>query len=165
MKLDEYQELARRTSGSSSIIEKLTNGVMGLCGESGEVIDIVKKWAFQGHDLYTSGIKEELGDVLWYIAEICDAVGLSLSAVAEANIEKLKKRYPDGFEVEKSINRQVMRSSEPPEEPRDPLTTDMGALVNELRKDKTEGSYYHGWQSVLACAIMVNSDIEHERAN
>lgn len=86
----------------------LINGVMGLCGESGEVIDIVKKHLAQGHELDRDKIIKELGDVAWYMAEIATVLDVELEEVLAQNIEKLKKRYPDGFDVEKSIHRDQM---------------------------------------------------------
>lgn len=86
----------------------LINGVMGLCGESGEVIDIVKKHLAQGHELDRDKIIKELGDVAWYMAEIATVLDVELEEVLAQNIEKLKKRYPDGFDVEKSIHRDEM---------------------------------------------------------
>jgi NTP pyrophosphatase (non-canonical NTP hydrolase) len=75
---------------------------MGLCGESGEAIDIVKKWMAQGHDLDKEHLFKELGDIAWYLAEAATALDVSLEDVFIANIEKLKKRYPNGFEEGKS---------------------------------------------------------------
>lgn len=83
----------------------LINSVMGLCGESGEAIDIVKKWLAQGHELDKERLAKELGDVAWYLAEAATALDLSLEQILQANIDKLKKRYPDGFEVERSLVR------------------------------------------------------------
>lgn len=83
----------------------LVNGVMGLCGESGEVIDIVKKMQFQGHNLDKKKLKEELGDVAWYLAICCEAIGVSLGDVMLGNVEKLRRRYPNGFEISRSVNR------------------------------------------------------------
>ena len=83
----------------------LLNGVMGLCGESGEVIDIVKKHISQGHALNKEKLIEELGDVAWYLAETAYALGIDLETVLAGNIQKLKERYPEGFSIEKSINR------------------------------------------------------------
>lgn len=103
---NEYQKLAMKTLNPSlNKKEVMINAVMGLCGESGEVSDIVKKHLFQGHELDVEKIKKELGDVLWYIAEMCEALDLELDKVMEANIEKLSKRFKDGFTVEESINR------------------------------------------------------------
>jgi NTP pyrophosphatase (non-canonical NTP hydrolase) len=85
----------------------MLNGALGLCGEAGETADIVKKHFFQGHDLDKEDLKNEMGDCLWYIAVLAHSAGIELHEVARYNIEKLKKRYPDGFSFEKSINRQV----------------------------------------------------------
>ena len=84
----------------------LINGVMGLCGESGEAIDIVKKHLAQGHELDREKLIKELGDVAWYLAETAYALDVSLDKVLRGNIEKLKARYPEGFDAEKSKNRQ-----------------------------------------------------------
>ena len=85
----------------------LINGVMGLCGEAGEAIDIVKKHLAQGHELDREGLIKELGDVAWYLAETATALGIDLDEVLERNIDKLKKRYPEGFSAEKSQHRQA----------------------------------------------------------
>ncbi|MCC8103635.1 MAG: nucleoside triphosphate pyrophosphohydrolase family protein, partial [Clostridiales bacterium] len=79
--------------------------VMGLCGESGEASDIVKKWLAQGHELDKEHLAKELGDIAWYLAEAATALDLPLENVLQANIDKLKKRYPNGFETEKSLAR------------------------------------------------------------
>ena len=84
----------------------LINGVMGLCGESGEVIDLVKKHLAQGHSLDKEKLAKELGDVAWYVAETAYAIGYPLEEILRMNIDKLKARYPDGFDPEKSINRE-----------------------------------------------------------
>ena len=83
----------------------LINGVMGLCGESGETIDIVKKHLYQGHELDKEKLAQELGDIAWYLAETAYALDLPLETILRDNLEKLKKRYPEGFSVERSINR------------------------------------------------------------
>ena len=106
MTINEYQTLAMTTLNKElSNDQVLLNGVMGLCGESGEVIDIVKKHISQGHELKREKLIEELGDVAWYLAETAYALGVDLESVLQGNIDKLKKRYPDGFSVEKSVNR------------------------------------------------------------
>ena len=106
MEANEYQRLAMKTL-NPSLSEKdiLVNAVMGLCGESGEAIDIVKKHLHQGHALNKEELIGELGDVAWYLAEACAALGVSLNEVLEGNIKKLKARYPEGFDSDKSINR------------------------------------------------------------
>lgn len=106
MTINEYQKLAMTTLNPE--LDKkdvLINGVMGLCGESGEVIDIVKKHLAQGHALDKEKIIKELGDVAWYMAEIATVLDVELEDVLVQNIEKLKKRYPEGFSVENSVNR------------------------------------------------------------
>ena len=75
----------------------LINSVMGLCGESGEAIDIVKKWLAQGHELDKAKLAKELGDVAWYLAEAATALEIPLEDILAANIEKLRKRFPEGF--------------------------------------------------------------------
>ena len=106
MEINEYQKLAMVTLNKKlDKKEMLTNSVMGLCGESGEAGDLVKKHLFHGHKLDREALIKELGDVAWYLAEAAAALDISLDEVFERNIEKLKKRYPEGFSEEKSINR------------------------------------------------------------
>ena len=103
MTANEYQKLAMRTLNPQ--LDKkdfLINGVMGLCGEAGEAIDIVKKHLAQGHELDREHLIRELGDIAWYLAETAEALDVSLEEVLERNIEKLKKRYPQGFSSEHS---------------------------------------------------------------
>lgn len=107
MTVNEYQKLAMTTLNPA--LDKkdvLINGVMGLCGESGEAIDIVKKWLAQGHELDKEKLAKELGDIAWYLAETATALDLNLESIFQANIDKLKKRYPEGFNSERSIHRE-----------------------------------------------------------
>ena len=108
MTINEYQKLAMTTL-NPELNEKdvLINGVMGLCGESGEAIDIVKKHLAQGHELDKEHLAKELGDIAWYLAETATAIGYSLEDILQMNIDKLKKRYPDGFRKADSINRKT----------------------------------------------------------
>lgn len=78
---------------------------MGLNGEAGEAMDILKKVLFQGHKLDREHVALELGDIAWYLALAADAIGYDLETIFQKNIDKLKARYPDGFETEKSQNR------------------------------------------------------------
>lgn len=104
--INEYQVLAMRTLNKElSKKDVLINGVMGLCGESGEAIDIVKKHLAQGHELDKEKLAKELGDIAWYLAETAYALDLKLEDIFVMNIEKLKKRFPEGFNVEDSIRR------------------------------------------------------------
>ncbi len=106
MNINEYQELAMTTLNPAlNKKDVLINSVMGLCGESGEAIDIVKKWLAHGHELDREHLIKELGDVAWYLAEAATALDVPLEEVLQANIDKLKKRYPDGFETKRSLTR------------------------------------------------------------
>ena len=106
MTVNEYQKLAMTTLNPAlDRKDVLINGVMGLCGESGEAIDIVKKWLAQGHELDREKLAKELGDIAWYLAETATALDLDLEDIFAANIEKLKKRYPEGFDSQRSILR------------------------------------------------------------
>lgn len=106
MNANEYQKLAMTTLNPA--LDKkdvLINSVMGLCGEAGEAIDIVKKWLAHGHELDRGHLAKELGDIAWYLAEAATALDLSLDDILQANIDKLKKRYPEGFDTARSVNR------------------------------------------------------------
>ena len=106
MTINEYQQLAMTTLNPQlSRKDVLINGVMGLCGESGEAIDIVKKWLAQGHELDREKLAKELGDIAWYLAETAYALDIPLEDILQANVDKLKKRYPEGFDAQRSINR------------------------------------------------------------
>lgn len=100
-----YQELAARTDGTTNDRDRLTNASMGLSGEAGEFTDAVKKHLFHGHALDKQKLSKEIGDLLWYCAQAARALGTDLETVMVQNIEKLKKRYPEGFSSEASIAR------------------------------------------------------------
>jgi len=107
MELNQYQALALRTAGHRQDVQKtLTNTALGLAGESGEVADIIKKTFYHGHPLDREALHEELGDVLWYLAVMADALGYDLDEIAQTNVDKLRTRYPEGFSEEQSLNRQ-----------------------------------------------------------
>ena len=106
MEINDYQRLAMTTLNPA--LDKkdvLINSVMGLCGESGEAIDIVKKWLAQGHELDRARLAKELGDVAWYLAEAATALDIPLEDILRANLDKLKARYPEGFSARNSIER------------------------------------------------------------
>lgn len=106
MEFREYQELAKRTANDKNEIKyKLANYAMGLSGEAGEVTDYLKKVVFHGHSMDKDKLKDELGDVLWYLSNLAELMDIDLRDIAEHNIEKLKQRYPDGFSKERSQNR------------------------------------------------------------
>jgi NTP pyrophosphatase (non-canonical NTP hydrolase) len=107
MQLYEYQEAAQRTSRKDMTPDAhLSNAMLGLAGETGECCDLVKKRFYQdGRDIRDS-LLDELGDVLWYVAEAASAMGWTLDEIAEHNVLKLMKRYPDGFAAERSLHRE-----------------------------------------------------------
>jgi NTP pyrophosphatase (non-canonical NTP hydrolase) len=106
MNLSEYQNLAQRTSGAGGDGERrLIIAALGLTGEAGEFANMVKKLTAHGHDISPTKLADELGDVMWYVAEAASAAGLDLDDIAKMNVDKLKKRYPEGFSQERSINR------------------------------------------------------------
>lgn len=99
MTLDEYQREALRTAGSAKgDAPGLSMTALGLTGEAGEYADLVKKHLFHEHALDVVKAKKELGDVLWYVAVAASQLGLTLDQVAEANVVKLRLRYPRGFD-------------------------------------------------------------------
>ena len=107
MTINEYQYAALRTAQTDKLTasDLLINAALGLCGESGEVADLVKKHRFQGHDLDFDHIAKELGDIAWYLAVGAYAIGLDLETIFRMNIDKLKARYPDGFSTDRSLHR------------------------------------------------------------
>ena len=108
LNLKRYQTLAGRTAGAGGEGEKrLMVSALGLAGEAGEFANLVKKMTAHGHPLDPEALEDELGDVLWYLAEAATACGLDLEEVGRKNVAKLQKRYPNGFNEEDSYNRKV----------------------------------------------------------
>jgi len=122
--INEYQQLALRTESrlegpmSNARIkaynngltelkwaDRITQGLMGLSGESGECLDMLKKCLFQGHILDVKHLAKELGDVAWYLAVAANAIGYDLETILQMNVEKLKLRYPEGFDSNMSVHR------------------------------------------------------------
>ena len=106
MTVNEYHRQAMATLNPA--LDKkdvLINSVMGLCGEAGEAIDIVKKWLGQGHELDKERLARELGDVAWYLAEAAAALDMPLEQILQGNLDKLKARDPEGFSAERSRER------------------------------------------------------------
>lgn len=103
---NDYQRATLRTAPKGLSSDKLLlNGLMGLNGEAGEAIDILKKHLFQGHELNTEHMAKELGDVAWYLAISAYAIGYDLEFIMRLNVDKLKGRYPNGFDTEHSQHR------------------------------------------------------------
>ena len=112
MQLSEYQYMSKRTIPLLEDYKELaSNFSMGLSGEAGEVTDLLKKHLFHGHILEKDKLEEELGDVLFYLAGLATIHGLNLENIAEANVSKLSKRYPEGFDKDKSINREEYKNA------------------------------------------------------
>jgi NTP pyrophosphatase (non-canonical NTP hydrolase) len=100
----DFQSLISRVDVRSM---RLLHGAMGLDTESGEIMDSMKRHIIYGSDLNVVNIREELGDIMWYVALICDELGLTIEQICEDNIAKLRKRYPDKFSRELAENRDV----------------------------------------------------------
>ena len=106
MNIKEYQEKAKRTVNTNlQFDDQLANLCMGLCGESGEVVDYIKKHIYHGHSLEINKLSEELGDIMWYLTNIATLFEIPMTYILDENIKKLEERYPEGFSEEKSINR------------------------------------------------------------
>ena len=108
MNVNDYQKEAM-TLLNPALTEKdvLMNALMGLCGESGEAIDVMKKHLYQGHDLDKEKLVKELGDIAWYLAEAATGLNIDLSEVLQRNLDKLHARYPQGFSTERSMHREA----------------------------------------------------------
>ena len=131
MKIEEYQKLAMRTNDgkcTDRLLDKvdmidffkqakagrsaekydlggILNAALGLSGEVGEFNDLLKKWVFHGHSMDVRHAKKEIGDIMWYLALMCESFGFDMGEIAQMNIDKLKARYPEGFDTEKSLHR------------------------------------------------------------
>ena len=105
MDFNHYQQHSKRTQPPKGNDEDITNYALGLIGEAAEVSEMIKKWRYHGHSLDRFKIAEELGDVLHYLAGLCTMMELNLEVVAEMNVDKLYRRYPEGFDEDKSRKR------------------------------------------------------------
>jgi NTP pyrophosphatase (non-canonical NTP hydrolase) len=105
MDISEYQQAVRRTCAATEQKDMLCLALVGLAGELGEIAEPVKKALWSGHNLDLPHLQEEVGDLMWYLGLLCSALGISLGQAMNDNIEKLRKRYPDGFSAERSQQR------------------------------------------------------------
>lgn len=103
--MNEYQQLALRTKPELSDKDLMLNAALGATGEAGELADAIKKHIYHNHPLAPENVAKELGDMMWYISLMAEVFGYTLQEVAEMNIEKLRKRYPEGFSSVDSIKR------------------------------------------------------------
>lgn len=105
MNFNEYQELARRTQNPAlTIAQKEAHALHGMASEVGEIHAIYQK-VFQGHDMNYQKVIDEMSDLMWFIAELADTIGVDLDSVAQFNVDKLRKRYPEGFDADRSLHR------------------------------------------------------------
>lgn len=107
MNFEDYQDAIQRTMPDTGRRDRLAMLALGVAGEAGEVADTIKKHLFQGHDLDPAEVAKEIGDVLWYLGNLCTAIGWDMGVVAGHNVEKLRNRYPNGFEAGRSRVRLV----------------------------------------------------------
>lgn len=106
MNINEYQQLAMKTTNTDlSPQQQLIIASMGLCGESGELIDHIKKHIGHNHPLDKEYLVKEMGDIAWYLALMAETLDVSLETVLRKNIEKLEARYPNGFSTTASLER------------------------------------------------------------
>ena len=102
----QYQRAVIRTAPPKEIFKDALNiAALGITGEGGELANKIKKMLYHGHDLDPEELLEEIGDVLWYLAFLAETLDTDLCEIANANIEKLYRRYPDGFSYEASRER------------------------------------------------------------
>ena len=98
MDFNDYQKAAKRTLYGNEQV--LTNCALGLAGETGQVVDLVKNYTFKGKNLDRTELIHEMGDVLWYLSQVAELADIPFDEVAKNNIETLNKRYPHGFTIE-----------------------------------------------------------------
>jgi NTP pyrophosphatase (non-canonical NTP hydrolase) len=107
MTVDEYQNLAARTMNKQlTRCDQVMHALHGMVGEIGEIHSLYQK-VYQGHNIDPDHLKKELGDLLWFIAEMCTAKGWPMEEIMKLNIDKLRARYPEGFDAEHSLHRKV----------------------------------------------------------
>lgn len=115
MNADDYICEAKRTDVTDYLLQKqrvshcieALHGAMGIMTEAGELMDVYKKFIMYGKPVDVPNVKEEIGDILWYIALICHFHGISLEDAMITNIAKLRARYPEKFTEDKALNRDL----------------------------------------------------------
>jgi NTP pyrophosphatase (non-canonical NTP hydrolase) len=110
MEINKYQKEASRTCAKidGAILDDL-HMVLGMQTEAAEIADVYKKTIAYKKPLDFVNIKEELGDIMWYIANLCNMNGWDLRDIMQTNIDKLKTRYPDKFSEEEALNRNLKK--------------------------------------------------------
>lgn len=112
MNATEYLVLSGRTDNPKDFNTQMLHGILGVTSEAGELSDHLKRHTFYGTPFDAGNVKEECGDLLWYIALICRTCGFTLEEVMEANIAKLKRRFPEGFTEHHALNRDLENEME-----------------------------------------------------
>lgn len=119
IKMSEYRELSERTAPQSDMMSaqsrrasdlntlEILHGAIGLATESGEVLDMMKKHIYYGKPMDYTNLAEEVGDVMWYCALLLRSMGMSFEQVAQMNINKLEKRFPEKFTEEQALQRDL----------------------------------------------------------
>ena len=105
MKFSEYQKLAQRTEKPLDLKDALMHGMIGAFTEAGELGDAVKKHVFYNKELDFQNVREEIGDLMWYLAVIANNLGMDMDEIAAENIDKLKIRYPEKYSNEAAVIR------------------------------------------------------------
>lgn len=147
MKFDEYQQLTKRTARNQEqgeAAQYLIEYSFGLTGETGEVVDCLKKHLFHGHPLDKHKLATELGDLLWYMARVAAVVDIPLSYIAENNINKLRQRYPDGFSKERSINRERQGERKEEKLSTSKHTRYLERILNRFNRQREKGISKYG---------------------
>lgn len=108
-KMQEYDmKFSNEQSDKESVdIGGIFNACLGLSGEVGEFNDMIKKWVFHEKDLDMEHAKKEAGDILWYVAMLCESFGWNMNEIMQMNVDKLIARYPDGFDIDRANHRAV----------------------------------------------------------
>lgn len=111
--IEEYQELSKRTNAKlqSALLDNV-HMILGMQTETAEISDVFKKSIAYGRDMDWVNVKEELGDLMFYVVNMCNINGWDLRDILETNIEKLKLRFPEKFEKDKALNRDLDKERE-----------------------------------------------------
>lgn len=126
MTFEEYQTAITRTLPALERRDTLAMLALGAADEAGEVAGAVKKYLYQGHDFDRGKLIEEIGDTLWYLTNLCTVIGAEVADVAAANVRKLERRFPDGFDAKRSRERRPTNGKHPAILPKVVYTTGNG---------------------------------------
>jgi len=95
VEFNDYQRAANRTLYGNEQV--LTNCALGLAGETGQVVELVKRYTFHGQDMDHDALVKEMGDVLWYLSQVAQWADIDFDEIAQDNIQRLNDRYPNGY--------------------------------------------------------------------